>query len=435
MIATLIDSLRAVAGGGLSSIVGLALLAGLLTWLAVELFRALIRLNGERLQQKIAVEKLRAQLFETKLRCKSAEQAESGWNGIRKFAVVKKISQCDDVNAFYLKPHDGRPLPQFKPGQYLTFQLDLPGRDKPLIRCYSLSDSPHQKEYYRVTIKKEKSPPDKPELPPGAGSSFFSDVVKEGDILNVKSPTGHFFLDMAKTNPIVLLAGGVGITPMLSMANAIAASGSKREAYFFFGVRNVREHIHKAELEKLVAENDNIHLHVAYSKPSEKDVKGKDFQHEGRVGIELLKEILPSNNFEYYLCGSGAFMKSLTDGLEAWGVPDSVVHFEAFGPATVKKKAAVPTQAETTHLQKVMVTFARSGKTVRWEPSSENLLTFAEAQGVKIDSGCRAGGCGSCGVAVKSGDVTYLKKPDTTPDAGTCLTCVCRPKNDLVLDA
>jgi hypothetical protein len=131
VIATLIDSLRAVAGGGLSSIVGLALLAGLLAWLAVEVFRALIRLNGERLQQKIAVEKLRAQLAETKLRCKSAEQAESGWNGIRKFAVVKKISQCDDVNAFYLKPHDGRPLPQFKPGQYLTFQLDLPGRDKP----------------------------------------------------------------------------------------------------------------------------------------------------------------------------------------------------------------------------------------------------------------------------------------------------------------
>ena len=370
MIATLIDSLHHVADGGLSRVVGLALLAGLLAWLAVEIFRALLRLNGERAQQKIAVEKLRAQLLETRLRCKSAAEAESGWNGIRKFSVVKKIPQCDDVNAFYLKPHDGRPLPQFKPGQYLTFQLDLPGRDKPLIRCYSLSDSPHQKEYYRVTIKKEKSPPDKPELPPGAGSSYFSDVVKEGDILNVKAPTGHFCLDMAKTNPIVLLAGGVGITPMLSMASAIAASGSKREAYFFFGVRNVREHIHKAELEKLAAENDNIHLHIAYSKPSEKDVKGKDYHHEGRVGIELLKEILPSNNFEYYLCGSGAFMKSLTDGLEAWGVPDKDVFFEAFGPATVKKKAAVPTAAETTHLQKVMVTFARSNKTVRRNQSS-----------------------------------------------------------------
>lgn len=435
MNATLIESWQGANGGGLGYLIGLVLLAGLLLWLAVELLRALIRLNGERIQQKIAAEQLRAQLQETRLRCRDAEQAEAGWNGIRKFSVFKKVPQCDDVNAFYLKPHDGRPLPAFKPGQYLTFQLDLPGRDKPLIRCYSLSDSPHQKDYYRVTIKKEKSPPDKPDVPCGAGSGYFTDVVKEGDILNVKSPTGHFFLDMAKTGPIVLLAGGVGITPMLCMANAIAASGSKREAYFFFGVRNRREHIHKEELEKLAAANDNIHLHVAYSKPGEKDEKGRDYQHEGRVDIELLKSVLPSNNFEYYLCGSGAFMKSLTDGLEAWGVPETSVHFEAFGPATVKKKTAAPTPAETTHLQKVMVTFARSNKTVRWEPALENLLEFAKAQGVKVDSGCCAGGCGSCEVAIKSGEVNYLKKPDATPNPGSCLTCVSRPKNDLVLDA
>jgi ferredoxin-NADP reductase len=433
VIATLIDSVR---GGGLSFAVGASLLAGLFAWLALEIFRALLRGITERAQQKLALEKLRAQVAETKLRCQSAAQAEAGWNGIRKFSVVKKVRECDDVNAFYLKPHDGRPLPAFKPGQYLTFQLDLPGRDKPLIRCYSLSDcNDGKKDFYRVTIKKEKAPPDKPELPHGAGSSFFTDVVKEGDILNVKSPTGHFFLDMTKTHPIVLLAGGVGITPMLCMANAIVASGSKREAYFFFGVRNRREHIHKEELEKLAAENDNIHLHVAYSKPGPDDVKGKDFHHEGRVGIELLKEILPSNNFEYYLCGSGAFMKSLTDGLEAWGVPDSAVHFEAFGPATVKKKTVAPSPSETVHLAKISVTFARSNKTVRWEPSAENLLEFAAAQGVKIDSGCCAGSCGSCAVAIKSGAVDYLKKPDAEPEVGTCLTCVCRPKNDLVLDA
>ena len=435
MNATIIDSLHGAIGSSLSFVAGVALLAGLLAWLALEIFRSLRRVLAENRQQRVALEKLRVQLAETKLRCREAEQAQTGWNGLRKFSVVKKISECEDVNAFYLKPHDGRPLPQFKPGQYLTFQLDVPGRDKPLIRCYSLSDSPHQKEYYRVTIKKEKAPADKPELPHGAGSSFFTDVVKEGDILNVKAPTGHFFLDMTKTNPVVLLAGGVGITTMLSMANAIAASGSKREVYFFFGVRNVREHIHKSELEKLAAENDNIHLHIAYSKPGERDVKGKDCQHEGRVGIELLKEILPSNNFEYYLCGSGAFMKSLTDGLEAWGVPDSVVHFEAFGPATVKKKTAVPSPSETVHLAKINVTFARSNKTVRWEPASENILEFAKAQGVKIDSGCCAGSCGSCVVAIKSGDVDYLKKPDATPEAGSCFTCVCRPKNDLVLDA
>jgi len=411
------------------------LLAGLLIWLAIEIFGSLLHANAERAQNRVALENLRAQLKETRLRCRETEQAQAGWNGIRKFTVAKKITQCDDVHAFYLKPHDGRPLAAFKPGQYLTFQLDLPGRDKPLVRCYSLSDSPHQKDYYRVTIKKEKAPPDKPDLPPGAGSSFFADVVKEGDILNVKAPTGHFSLDMTRTNPVVLIAGGVGITPMLSMANAIAASGSKRETWFFFGVRNQREHIHKAELEKLAAENENIHLHVCYSKPGEKDVKGRDFHHEGRVGIELLKELLPSSNFEYYLCGNGAFMKSITDGLEAWGVPDKDVYFEAFGPATVKKKTAAPTAEETAHLAKINVTFSRSGKTVRWEPSAGNILEFAGAQGVKIDSGCCAGGCGSCVVAIKSGSVDYLKKPDAEPEAGTCLTCVCRPKNDLVLDA
>jgi ferredoxin-NADP reductase len=433
--ATLNEFLHAATGGGLSLAAGLVLLAGLLAWLAVEVFRAGLRLIAERNQARVTLDKLRAQLAEIRFRSREAAQAQAGWNGLRKFTVSKKTVECDDVCAFYLKPHDGRALPAFKPGQYLTFQLDLPGRDKPLIRCYSLSDCPHRKDYYRVTIKKEKAPPDRPELPPGASSSYFCDVVKEGDILNVKAPTGHFFLDLAKTNPVVLIAGGVGITPMLSMANAIVASGSKREAWFFLGVRNRREHIHKAELEKLAAENENIRLHVCYSKPGPDDVKGRDYQHEGRVTAELFKELLPSSNFEFYLCGPGAFMKSITDGLEAWGVPEKDVHFEAFGPATVKKKAATPTPEETLHLAKINVTFSRSGKSIRWEPSAGNLLDFALAQGIKIDSGCCAGGCGTCVVAIKSGEVNYLKKPDAEPDAGTCLTCVCRPKNDLVLDA
>jgi hypothetical protein len=157
--ATLIESFHRVAGGGLSGVIGLVLLAGLLVWLALEIFRALSRGNAERAQQKLALEKLRAQVAETKLRCQSAAQAEAGWNGIRKFSVIKKVRECDDVNAFYLKPHDGRPLPAFKPGQYLTFQLDLPGRDKPLIRCYSLSDcNDGKKDFYRVIVKGKSEP-------------------------------------------------------------------------------------------------------------------------------------------------------------------------------------------------------------------------------------------------------------------------------------
>ena len=133
-------------------------------------FRSLLRLAGERNQQRVTMEKLRAQLAETRLRCREAEQAQAGWNGTAIHGCQKSL-RCDDVHAFYLKPHDGRPLPAFKPGQYLTFQLDLPGRDKPLVRCYSLSDSP--KDYYRVTIKREKAPPDKPDVAAGRGFQFF----------------------------------------------------------------------------------------------------------------------------------------------------------------------------------------------------------------------------------------------------------------------
>ena len=432
---SLFDTLHAVAGGKLSLAFGLALMVALFVQIAIEIGRGLRGFYFDREQQRAVLEKLRLQIQEMRLRCQEAEQGKLVWNGCRKFTVAKKSRECEDVCAFYLKPHDGKPLPPFKPGQYLTFQLDIPGRDKPLVRCYSISDSPHRSDYYRVTIKKEKAPPDRPELPHGAASSYFCDALKEGDILNVKAPTGHFFLDLTKNNPVVLIAGGVGVTPMLSMAHAIAAGGSKRETWFFFGVRNTQEHIHKAELEQLAAGHDNIHLHVCYSRPGPGDVVGRDYQHEGRVSVDLFKELLPSNNFEYFLCGNGAFMKSITDGLEVWGVPEKDVHFEAFGPATVKKKTAPSTAAETAFLSKLQVTFSRSGKTVRWEPSAGNLLDFASAQGVRIDSGCCAGSCGSCLVAIKSGDVDYLKPPDAEPEQGACLTCICRPKGDLVLDA
>src|ERR1043165_4421337 len=211
---SLTGALRSIAAGNLSLTIGLILAAALLLQVLVELIRACLRLRADRLQQHLGFQTARLQAQEIQLRCREVEQAKAQWNGYRKFTVAKKSLECEDVCAFYLKPHDGKSLPAFKPGQYLTFQLDIPGRDKPLVRCYSLSDSPHRSDYYRVTIKREKCPADRPELPPGAASGYFCDRVREGDILNVRAPTGQFFLDMTKTCPLVLIAGGVGVTPL-----------------------------------------------------------------------------------------------------------------------------------------------------------------------------------------------------------------------------
>ncbi len=142
--------------------------------------------------------------------------------------------------------------------------------------------------------------------------------------------------------------------------------------------------------------------------------------------------MLPSNNYEYYMCGPPPFMTSITEGLAEWGVPDRDVHFEAFGPASAKKTAPPPAAAGAAE---ITVTFDKSGTSLTWSADAGSLLDFAEDNDIQIDSGCRAGNCGTCVTAVKSGEVTYLHEPGEMPDAGTVLTCISVPKGDISLDA
>lgn len=431
-IAMLLDLQPALAGRG-AVIFGGSLLALLfaqgVAYLGSEFRGAWYQRN----ERKLARRKLELAIKAARLQCEELEQRKLSWNGYRKFVVSKKVKECEDVYSFYLKPHDGKPLPPFKPGQYLTFQLNIPGQAKPLVRCYSISDS-HKPDVYRVTIKRATPPPDIVGAPVGIASSFFCDRVNEGDILDAKAPAGGFFLDTTQQRPIVLISGGVGITPMLCMLNAVIESGQRREIWFFFGARNRCEHIQKEYLEKVAAENENVRLHVCYSRPGSEDIQGKDYQHAERVSVEVFKRVLPSNNYDYFICGPGALMKSITDGLRDWGVPDKNVFFEAFGPATVKKAAApAPASASAVPLK---VKFSKSGKIVSWDGQMASLLDLAEANGAQVTAGCRAGSCGSCTLAIKAGKVEYFgEHHGVEVQEGTCLSCICRPGGDLELEA
>ena len=365
------------------------------------------------------------------------EKTEFSWNGFRKFEIARKEPEGGGICSFYLRPHDGKPLPAFDPGQYLTFRLDVPGQRKQVMRCYSLSDSP-KADYYRVSIKAVPPPRDKPDVPPGLSSNFFHDQLNEGDILDVKAPGGHFFLDTTKHTPVVLIGGGIGLTPVLSMVNRIVDTGSTRECHFFYGVRNSKEHVMKEHLERLATEHENIHMHICYSSPGDDDVEGKDYQHAERVGADLFKRVLPSNNYEYYFCGPPPMMNSLFEGLREWGVPENDINYEAFGPATVQKKKEADTKDKDPAPEGEVafeVQFEKSGVTVPWDASIGSILDFAEENDVDIDFGCRAGNCGSCITAIKSGDVDYLSEPGEKPESGSCLACVSVPKGAIVLDA
>ncbi len=343
-----------------------------------------------------------------------------------------EVAHVPQICSFRLIPHDGKPLPMFQPGQYLTFQLRIPEVEKPTIRCYSLSDCSHP-DHYRVTIKRVPPPRDRPDLRGGLSSSFFHDQVLEGDILDVQAPRGGFCLDLEKETPVVLIGGGIGVTPVLSMLNAIVGSGSKRETWFFYGVRNRAEHVMREHLNRIARENENVCINICYSAPDSGDIAGRDDIHGERVTVELLKRVLPSNNFEFFVCGPPAMMTQLTEDLKAWGVPEARIHYEAFGPATVKRvtRAAVP----VTNGAGLKVTFARSGVECAWDPAAASLLDFASAKGVRIDSGCRAGNCGTCVTAVRAGQFSYRIQPGAPVSPGTCLTCISIPKGDLVLDA
>jgi uncharacterized protein len=360
------------------------------------------------------------------------------WNGWRKFEVVKKVHEGGNICSFYLRPNDKKPLPPFSPGQYLTFRLQLPGDKQPTtVRCYSLSDSP-KPDYYRVSIKRTPPPREGPGNVSASSSNYFHDHVKEGDILDVKAPSGGFYLDMTRHSPIVLIGGGVGLTPVLSMLNAVVESGSQREVWFFYGVRNRDEHIMREHFATIAREHPTVKLNICYSDPTEKCVHGADYHHAARVGADLFKTVLPSSNYDYYLCGPPPMMQSLHEGLREWGVPDANIHYEAFGPATVKKAAAAtgtgaaPAAAAASQIK---VTFAKSGKTLDWSAESHSILEFAEANGIELACGCRAGNCGTCVTAVKGGEVTYLKEPGEKPESGSCLACISVPKADVVLDA
>ncbi|MCX6938842.1 MAG: 2Fe-2S iron-sulfur cluster-binding protein [Verrucomicrobia bacterium] len=416
-------------------IVGFVLVGGLLVQLTLLLVDSLRSAAHARSARARELERLELDIRAARLRIQSAEQERTAWSGVRKFTVAKKIPECADTYSFELTPHDRRPIPGFKPGQYLTFQLTLPGLAKPIIRCYSLSDC-SRPNHYRVTIKR-CPPPAGSEHPPGKGSSFFCDSVAQGDILDVKAPAGHFYLDLEKETPTVLISGGVGITPMIAMAHALIEARSNREVWFFFGSRNSEDHMLRAETLALTSKYPNLKLHICYSRPGKNDRLGHDFQHEGRVTVDLMKSLLPSQNYHFYLCGPGAFMESITDDLRTWGVPDAAVHFEAFGPASVKKAAKPDMKKSLTSapFTAKVITFAKSGLSTEWSPEHATLLDAADACGVRIEAGCRAGNCGACLVAIKSGEVEYLNEHGADAEPGSCLACICKPKGALTLDA
>jgi len=365
---------------------------------------------------------------------KKRKTLERAWQGFRPFIVSQKVPESQSMTSFYLMPEDREPLPPYMPGQFLTFKLNIPGIPRPVIRTYTLSDCPCHTEYYRITVKREPQPED-PEII--SGSNYFHDMVEAGTRLQVAASRGDFFLDPKEETPVVLLSGGVGMTPMISMLNAIVDSGNKRPVWFIHGTRNGLHHAMGEHMRQIVAEHDNITVHIRYSRPRPEDIQGRDYDSIGHVTVNLLKELLPDNDMDFYLCGPPPFMHSLIKDLWEWDVPEHRIRFEVFGPDALMLEGARPKRRQkkkTVEEENYKIIFSQSQITAQWDPESENLLNFAEEQGVFPDFSCRAGICQTCGYGLLEGQVDYNFDPLAPPYPGQVLLCCTRPKSDLVID-
>ncbi len=345
------------------------------------------------------------------------------WDGWRELRVVRREyeDRAHTLCSFHLEPSDGARLAPFAPGQFLTFAVPI-SADRTLTRCYSLSDGPNPSSY-RITVKRVLAPAGESDRPPGACSNYLHDRLHVGDVVQVKAPAGRFVVDPEQSVPIVLIAGGVGITPLLSMLRGGLAAEPNRAVHLYYGVRHGAEHGFRAELEELARLHPTFDVHAVYSQPDPDDAPGRDFQHVGHIDIDLLKRTLHAGRHRFYLCGPPAMMANLIPALVQWGVSRSDIHHEAFGPASARLAASSsrPVPSASTSLD---VMFRRSARTLAWDGTDANLLDFAERHDLAVESGCRSGSCGGCEVKLISGTVRYAERPDHDIASGHCLLCV-----------
>ncbi len=221
---------------------------------------------------------------------------------------------------------------------------------------------------------------------------------------------------------------------MISMLDRLVSIQSNRLVLLAYGVNHSGDHVFKDQLKTLVEQNENILLLTCYSEPRASDKIGEDFHVQGFVSVDLLRTILTDPDCDYYLCGPPPFMQSLFNGLTAWGVDESRLHSEAFGPASITHRKE-PKQHSDRPATNATVNFVNTDVVANWNGKADSLLELADALGVEIDSGCRSGSCGTCSTELIAGKIEYPngKQPDCQP--GHCLVCIAKPDGPIELGA
>lgn len=247
---------------------------------------------------------------------------DGGWNGWRDFEVADIVRESSVISSFILRPADGGTVMAHKPGQYLTFWFEIPGHP-PVKRNYSISAAPNG-ETYRISVKREEQ---------GLASGWLHDKVEIGTHLKVAAPAGEFFLDARDERPVVLLSGGVGLTPMVAMLEALVESGADVPVHYIHGTHDRTTHAMCNHIRALAENGKAVRVTDFHQTPLADEAEGRDYDIAGIITDEWLIASTPVAEANYYICGPRPFLRHAVSTLSLAGVPASRIHYEFFGPA------------------------------------------------------------------------------------------------------
>lgn len=341
------------------------------------------------------------------------------WSG--ELRVAQIFRETPSVATFRLVEPSSDRLPfDFLPGQFLQVEVDN-GEEPRSRRSYTIASSPTQRGYVELTVKREEL---------GAVSRHLHDRVKVGDPLKVMGPYGSFTFTGSDADSIVLIAGGVGITPMMSVLRYLTDTAWPGEIFFVYGARSTEEFIFRGELEQLERRHEKLHVFASMQRAPGTVWLGP----EGPITGDLLRAAVPDiAKRRVHLCGPPGMMAAMKQILSELGVPEAQVHSEAFGPASLPGEnapgavstldPAAPAPSATPDpaaprtglaVAPATVTFSVSGISAAL-PADQTVLEAAEGAGVEIPYSCRIGECGVCVTRLLEGNVTMAVESGLDP--------------------
>lgn len=335
------------------------------------------------------------------------------------------VTETPSVKTFRLLPSSTDPLLPFTfvPGQFLNLTFWIGGAK--MIRSYSIASSPTQREYVDLTVRRE---------PRGAVSRHITDLLKVGDQIDTGGPVGRFTFTGTEADSIVLISGGVGITPMMSITRYLTERSWAGDIFFIYACRAPIDFMFAADVAALQRANPKLRVAVTMSRPEGTDWKGP----RGRLTKELLTETVPHlASRRIHLCGPPSMMDSTKALLSELEVPPDQVKTELFGAIKPIPATAGTTAKPTVPATGPLVTFSQNHKSARIHVD-QTILELSEELAIGIDYACRVGTCGVCKVKMTSGKVEMAVQDALEPDDiahGIVLACQAKPKGDVAVEA